>query len=337
VTFPIDRLNERSFAADWAGEVFVCDIDRTYLATRFSTLRGLARIPFEFAVDKQDIDGMVTLLREVRRGPGAHSRVTPLYFISASPAQLRPVIQRKMLLDGLEYDGTTFKNWIGVISGLRLRRLREQLGFKITALLEARRDLPCQAAEILLGDDLESDALAFTLYADLLAGRLTEPQLLRTLTQQQVAFDDAQAILELRRGLPVTAGVRRAYIRLERHEAPAAFLDYAPHLVACRGALQIAASLWAQGSIGAAGVLRVAEELARRGWGPETLGERLCDARRRGLLDDDQGRVLCAELGAAKIVPAGLEPPPLDERWREAAARGVEVPRPWTPARFVVP
>ena len=139
--FPIDRVNERSFDPAWSGEVFICDIDRTYLYTRFSSLKGLASIPFEFAIDKQDIEGMTPLLREIRRGPERRSRNTPLYFVSASPAQLRPVIQRKMLLDGLEFDGTIFKDWLGCVTSLRLRRLKEQLGYKLTALLLQRSEL----------------------------------------------------------------------------------------------------------------------------------------------------------------------------------------------------
>ena len=334
--FPISRINERTFTPSWSGEVFVCDIDRTYLATRFSTLKGLARIPFEFAIDKQDIDGMVVLLREVRRGPATESRSTPLYFISASPAQLRPVIQRKMLLDELEFDGTTFKDWVGVLASLRLHRLRDQLGFKITALLEGRRELPRAATETLLGDDLETDALAFALYADLLAGRLTPPQVQRVLVGQRVAADDGEAILELHRALVPEgppAGVRRAYIRMERHETPEDFLDYAPHLCACRGALQIALGLWDQGSISQEGVVRVVEDLASRGWSSETVGERLCDACRRGLLGPAHAVALRDELAARMIVAAGLELPAIDARWASAAR--VDPARPWTPERYL--
>ena len=183
---PIDRLNQREYPEGWVGDVFVCDIDRTYLATRFSSLKGMARIPFEFAVDKVAIDGMTTLLKEVRRGPDEMSRQTPLYFVSASPAQLRPVIERKMLLDGLEFDGTTFKDWVRVVFSGRLKRFREQLGFKLTALLSARGDLPAGARETLIGDDHESDALAFVIYADVIAGRLRGDALLQTLERHGV-------------------------------------------------------------------------------------------------------------------------------------------------------
>ena len=147
MSFPIDRASYRDYPAEWKGSVFVCDIDRTYLATRLSSYKGMMRVPFEAAVDKIAIDGMRPLLREIRRGPRSRSRHTPLYFVSASPAQLRPVIERKMLFDGLEFDGTTFKDWLGVVRSGRLGRFREQVGFKLTALLTARRELPAGAGE----------------------------------------------------------------------------------------------------------------------------------------------------------------------------------------------
>ncbi len=333
MTFPIDRRNERSFEPGWSGEVFICDIDRTYLATRFSTLKGLARIPFEFAIDKQDIEGMVALLKEVRRGPGRDSRQTPLYFISASPAQLRKVIERKMLLDGLEFDGTTFKDWVAVLSGLRLKRMKEQLGFKLTALLVGRRELPDGVQETLLGDDLETDPLAFTLYADLLAGRVEGEQLQRVLTRQGVAYDDARSIGELALEARGRGGVRRAYVRMERHGAAEAFLDASPGLVGCRGALQIAIGLWDQGSLARAGVVRVAHDLAQRRWSPESIGDRLRDCSRRALLPRERAEELRAALVGEGIIPAAMELPPAERAWELARQR--EDGRPWTPLRYL--
>lgn len=333
MTFPIDRRNERSYDAGWSGEVFICDVDRTYLATRFSTMKGLASIPFEFAVDKQDIDGMVSLLKEVRRGPRCESRTTPLYFISASPAQLRSVIERKMLFDGLEFDGTTFKDWLKIISGLRLRRLKEQLGFKLTALLAGRLDLPPGAGEILLGDDLETDPLAFSLYADLLAGRVTGEEARLVLVRHGVAPDDAESIRELLVHAGCDGGVRHICIRMERHSAPEAFLDWAPQLCPCRGAIQMAVSLWSLGCISQQGVQRVARDLASRHWTAEILGERIQDCTRRGIVDRERAELLCLGLAEEGLVPARLPLPALDPVW--AAARERDPSQPWTPRRHL--
>ena len=333
MTFPINSINERAFEPDWAGEVFVCDIDRTYLYTRFSSFRGLVQIPFEFAVDKRSIEGMAPLLREIRRGPGSHSRQTPLYFISASPAQLRSVIQRKMTLDGLEFDGTVFKDWLGVLASLRLSRFREQLGFKLTALLLHRRELPPGAREVLIGDDLESDALTFALFADAVSGRIDLGTLFQVLRRHGVAVADARAICELSASQPRCDAVRRAYIRVERG-TPEAFLDLWPHVAVCSGALQMALSLWQDGSVSEEGVARVASGLRQEGHPVEALGERVARACHQGLVDRDRVRDLVARLEDRGLVAVGPELPDVAPEWAARAGRAASGD-PWTPRNLL--
>lgn len=321
MTFPLDQVNERTLEPHFSGEVFVCDIDRTYLYTRFSSLSGISRIPFEFAIDKQDIEGMTPLLREVRRGPARMSRHTPLYFVSASPAQMRKVIERKMLLDGLEHDGTIFKDWLGVLRGLRLHRFREQLGFKLTALLQLRRQLPEKAVLVLMGDDLETDPLAFALMADILDDRIEESRLGEILQGRGVLPGDAREILRLSRGMPGSGGVRRALIRLERHHEPLDFIDYFPRLVVCRDALQMAVVLLAQGSLAEEGVARVASSMRSRGRTPDQIDDRLRECTRRCLIDLEPAGALRQVLAQAGLTrPDGPLPDP-EERWVRAAHR----------------
>ncbi|MEM7679195.1 MAG: hypothetical protein AAF449_24725, partial [Myxococcota bacterium] len=96
----LQQTNERKLAPDYEGRLLIWDIDKTYLNTQFSSFWGLARIPFEGAIDKEAIPGAVPLIRALRHGPSTSSEIVPLYFISGSPLQLRPTIERKMLLDG---------------------------------------------------------------------------------------------------------------------------------------------------------------------------------------------------------------------------------------------
>lgn len=331
--FPIHRACYRTLDPDWEGEVFVADIDRTYLATEISSMRGMARIPFERAADKIDIAGMARLFREIRRGPGPERRDTPLYFVSASPAQLRPVIERKMMLDGIGFDGTTFKNWVGVLRKLRLRRLREQVGFKLTALLAGRAELPRGAIEVLVGDDLETDPLTFALYADVLAERIPLHDLQRILRLNGVMEGDAAAIVTARRQLSPGRGVERAYIRMERHADPDVFLEYAPGVIGCRGPFQIAAVLMREGSVSEDGVLRVAAALLQRGLPGAELSARLRDLCRRALLSPQQSLALAERMAKARQIPALTDPGTPDPRWAVAWRRGPE--RLWTPPRFV--
>jgi hypothetical protein len=336
VGFPIHRQSYRTLEPTWEGEVFVADIDRTYLATQLGSMRGMARIPFERAADKEDIAGMARLFREIRRGPGAGpgaGRETPLYFVSASPAQLRPVIERKMRLDGIGFDGTTFKNWTGVFRKLRLRRLREQVGFKLTALLAGRAELPRGAVENLIGDDLETDPVTYAIYADVLAERIGIGDLPRILARNGVMESDAAAIVRARRELSPGRGVKRAFIRMERNADPDVFLDFGAGVVGCRGPFQMAAVLMHEGNVSEDGVLRVAGALLQRGLPPAELSARLRDLCRRALLSPAATLSLANRMAHERLIAPMDDPGVPDAAWVAVAERGSE--RLWTPPRFV--
>jgi hypothetical protein len=303
--YPLDRTNHRRLAADYSGLVVVCDIDKTYLATDFSTLRGLLAIPFEFAIDKREITGMAPLLREVRRGPGGGSRLTPLYFVSASPPQLRTILQKKMLLDGVEFDGLTFKDQLTMLRHGEVRRLREHLSFKLTALLLYHVDFPPDAREILIGDDTESDALCYTIFADAVAGRLRGKRLRATLVRHGVGVDDAAAITARVQGLAPRDSVARIYIHLEKRTPPEAFSVYG-RLAPTRDALQLALDLWNAGEISAAGVVRVGVALREAGRPLPDLAYSLLDARARGFVGGASAAEAAAALSARGLWPAGL-------------------------------
>ena len=108
-------------------QLVICDIDKTYLNTKFSTWRGLARIPFEWAIDKRPIPGMVPLLRGLRRGLDTGHSAHPLFFVSGSPPELRGEIERRMVMDVVEFDGFLFKDQIGCIKRGRVRALTQQV------------------------------------------------------------------------------------------------------------------------------------------------------------------------------------------------------------------
>jgi hypothetical protein len=310
--YPIDRTCERQLPADYEGPVVLCDIDKTYLATDFESLRGLLAIPFEFAVDKRAIAGMPALLREIRRGPGPRSRLTPLFFVSASPPQLRPILQKKMLLDGVEFDGVAFKDQLRILRRGRLGRLREHLSFKLTALLAYRAELPVGAREILIGDDTESDALCYAIYGDAIAGRLRGPALAALLRRHGVGPEDALALARTVEALPNRDSLERIYIHLEKRTPPEIFAGYG-RLTATRNALQLALDLWARGHVGLAGVARVAAALTQTRARPEDLTASLVDARRRGLLGADAAAKAAEALAAKGLCPAGLGPSATDE------------------------
>ena len=122
--YPLDRTQQRSFDDDFSGDLYIWDIDETYLSTDIDTVRGMLAVPLDLPVDKRNVAGTEVLLRSLRRGPdtghGSPVASNPLYFVSASPPQLRRVIEKKMLLDGVEFDGITFKDQLTLLRGGRV-------------------------------------------------------------------------------------------------------------------------------------------------------------------------------------------------------------------------
>ncbi len=286
--YPLSVDDQRKLPADYAAEVFVWDIDKTYLSTRFSSMQGMARIPIEFAVDKHAIPGMPEVLRGLRRGPGPGYGCAPLYFISASPPLLRKVVENKMLIDGVEHDGITFKDWWGTIRALRPGRLREQVGFKINALLDGRLRRPL-AREYLFGDDVEADAEAFSIYARIVNGRLPPGELESTLEQAGVKADDRQFIHDAVGRLPATHGtVERCFIHLELNSSPERFDRFDGLVTPVKGGFQLALALYGLGLIDADAVSGAAEMVTRSPKATSKYGqpaEQAADALSRGLIE----------------------------------------------------
>jgi len=289
--YPLAVEDQRILPEGYDGNVFVWDIDKTYLSTRFSSMRGMARIPIEFAIDKHAIPGMPEVLRGLRRGPGPDFACAPLYFVSASPPLLRKVVENKMLLDGVEHDGITFKDWLGTLRQLRPGRLREQVGFKINALLDGRLRRP-RAQEYLFGDDVERDAEAFSIYARLVNDDPPSGELETALQAAGVKPDDRRFVHDLAGRLPAERGrVERFFIHLGLGTPPDSFDRYGELAVPVKGGFQLALALHDLGLLDEDAVTGAAEAVeasakARSKYG--ALPEQAADALRRGLIRQDR-------------------------------------------------
>src|SRR5690606_19176385 len=137
---------------------------------------------FEFAVDKQALPGTTALLHALRQGPSEREH-RPLYFITASPPFIRKAIERKMLIDGIEFDGITYKDQVEVFRRRAFGSLREHTPFTLGALLLLAREFPAATQIYMFGDDAERDALLYCMFADICAGRLRDDRLVRTQVQ----------------------------------------------------------------------------------------------------------------------------------------------------------
>ena len=83
------------------GDVFIWDLDRTYLRTELDSLRDMIRTAFQKAKDKIAYPGVSALLRALRKGASG-TGTSPIYFISASPPQIGKVIAEKFRIESAE-------------------------------------------------------------------------------------------------------------------------------------------------------------------------------------------------------------------------------------------
>jgi hypothetical protein len=282
------------------GHIFRWDLDKTYLRTEFDTLRDLVRTARLSAEERENIPGSAALLRALRDDVGRERR-DQVFFISGSPEQLRTVIERKFALDGFVPDGFVLKPAVSELLRGRFRAVRSQVGYKLEQLLRGRAEAPVGAAETLFGDDAESDAFIYSLYADAIAGRIRGEALRRVLLAAGTYPEQADAIEAALSWVVREDPVQRIIIHLDQRTPPIAFAPFAARLVPIYNHLQTALVLFLDGTVAATCVASVAHELlARYGFDVQRLTNLAEDIlrRRRAHLPGERLATLAASLRA---------------------------------------
>ena len=128
-----------------------------------------------------------------------------------------------------------------------------------------RRELPWQVHEYAFGDDTESDALIYALYADIVAGRLRGPNLANTLQLNGCEGEDCGYVARLAGQLKRREVVEAIYIRLKKRTPPGRFHMFGEAVVPCYDMLQIGLHLLQRGQIAEAQLLELARELVVSG------------------------------------------------------------------------
>lgn len=292
--YPLRRIDHRKIDPDYGGIVVTCDVDKTYLDTDFESLAGLLTIPMEWAEDKRTMAGMAPVLRALRYGTGYTNAQVPFYFLTASPPSFEKVLFRKMLLDNVQCDGVTFKDWSSIITKRRKPSwLKKQIAYKLSALLHQRTFLPGAASEILIGDDAETDAVAYALYARLMAGEMDSGDLAGELVKHGCDKKEREEVLGAVKaaGAP-EGGVKWIYIYLVKGTNPSAFVDYGPALIPCKSPFQIAAHMEQSGIVKSGTADQAANDMMARGVQSDILKDEITDGKARGILDSHSGSFL---------------------------------------------
>jgi hypothetical protein len=298
------------------------------LRTDFDTMRDMLRTAFERPDQKRTVPGAASLLREIG-ATGAY-----IHILSGSPEQLRGRIEEKLLLDGTRWDALTLKPNLSNLLRLRLRAVRDQLGYKLPALLAARVSLGQSAPEVLIGDDAESDAFIYALYADVLSGAVGDELLVEIMRKGRV-YDDAVAeALRCARLLEPKDSVVRILIHLDRQSPPSDFASYGSRVVPFYNYLQAAFVLEEDRVLVPQAVVRVAVELViLHRFDGESLARSYLDLGRRGhLRGDGAPRIVSAyrDLLATAPVPGAEEIARMCENIASIAREFPTGPRPHT-------
>jgi hypothetical protein len=289
--------------------VFRWDLDKTYLRSEFESLKDLVKSAMEAADEKRAVPGAPAILRALRASAGAAHRIC---IVSGSPTQMRKVLEAKLALDKVEWDEFVLKDNLKNLLRGRFRATREQVQYKLPTLLESRVNLGGDAQETLFGDDAESDAIIYSLYADLCAGRVGV-DVLEAVLEAASAYPDARLkTLELAARVPKVDVVKRILIHLDKRSATGRFDRYGARLVPVYNYFQAALVLYADGLLSTAEVLEVTREMLASDYGLDALANSLQDLLRRRRLQLEVASRLAAESLALAEDPT---------RWRGLPAR----------------
>ena len=258
------------------------DLDKTYLRTEFDTMRDLVRTAFERADEKRTNPGAATLLREL-----AEANVS-IHILSGSPEQMRRRLEEKLKLDGIRWDDFTLKPNLQNMLRLRFRALRDQLGYKLPALLASRTEAGEKLAgvkETLFGDDAEADAFVYSLYADIMAGRAGE-ELVEQILERGRGYEDVREMaVRCVRLVKPDQIVERIFIHLEQQTHPRDFQVFGHRVVPFYNYLQAAYVVHEDGRLPAESVLRVASEMVtQHRFDGDALARSYADVAKRGHL-----------------------------------------------------
>lgn len=294
---------------DYAGYVVISDIDKTYLATQIDSVGGLLKTAFETAESKDTIPGFSIVLRALRRGGGLSPQKNPLFFVSASPPQMRQTLKAKMQIDGVEHNGIIFKDQLEHVRNRDFKKLREQIGYKLEAFLALWSHIPNSAKLVMFGDDSESDPVIYSLFSDILAGRARGPLLDELLEYLGVFPEERRRIVTLSDEIEGTHDpIVMSFINIVSDSHPSFYGKFGPQIFATENSLQVALTLFERGLVRERAVCSIGREMVLHyDFSPHRLLESLKSGALRGLYGIETLRRLWMTLANAHIIPEPSE------------------------------
>lgn len=295
-----------------ATELFIWDLDKTYLDTKFETLKGLYHTILEKAFQKRNVPGTGALVRALRNSwqESHQGRVDfPIYFITATPPQMEKKIHEKLNLDGIYPYGIFFKDNLQNLRPKRLWRLTHQIGFKLQALLQLRLQLKEEVRQVLWGDDSESDAVIYSLYSDICARRIAENEIRDILKSFRVVGNQLETILRLQQDIPENDPVEKIYINLASDTDPEYYTKFGRRTLPTYNTFQTALDLYQDGRLKKQQVGRVAHDMRENfNFTRDELERSLDDLIKRSVLGEETAEKMIPFLKEENLIFSDFEP-----------------------------
>ncbi|MCB0385471.1 MAG: hypothetical protein KDD43_08765 [Bdellovibrionales bacterium] len=275
-----------------AREVYVWDLDKTYLDTRFETLGGLWRTVVEKAFQKKNVPGTGALARALKKNwEEIHEEAAnefAIYFITASPPQLERKIYEKLVFDGIYPFGIYFKDNLQNLQPKRWWRLTQQVGYKLQALLSLRLRLDNDVRFVMWGDDSESDAVIYSLFSDICTRRLETDELREVMKSLHVVGSQMDVIFDLQEQIPSTDPVDKVYINLAEDTDADYYVKFGRRTLPTYCSFQTALDLFQDKRLDGDLVVRVAQDLITNfGYTYDELERYLDDMIRRQRIGEE--------------------------------------------------
>ena len=144
-----------------------CDLDQTYLMSSFESLSGLIKTVRESADDKKAFPLAPEVMSLVSFKP-----LNRLFFLSASPKQLAPVLNKKLRSDDISYQKLILKDGYQRVKQGGFREIFNQIAYKLSHLFSSRLKEELITSEVLIGDDTEADPIIYLIYWGVVTGRI---------------------------------------------------------------------------------------------------------------------------------------------------------------------
>lgn len=322
-------------------EVFVWDLDKTYLDTKFETLKGLIRTIFEKPFEKRNVAGTKAVVHALQDFwmKNRKKEIFPIYFITASPPQIETKIIEKLNLDGIYPVGLFCRDNLQNLRPKRFWRLTQQVGYKLQALLQMRQHLAEDVRQIMWGDDSEFDVIIYNLYSDICVRRLTEVEIRKILKSFRVQGEQMEMILDLQDKVPMQDPVEKIYINLAEDTDAEYYLKFGRRVLPTYNTFQTTLDLYQDGRLHKEHVISVAQDMVTNfGFSIDELAKSLDDLIRRQVIDDVAFGTILAELQAHHLIHPLFEPsiPPRAAINTDENSMGGENPfhEPWVPERI---